>query len=121
MTLKPEEALHMTCQQWLDLKACSDIRYDWLYHTPNGGARHPVVARKLKLMGVKAGIPDYLCHYPSNGFTGLAIELKAPGGKLTKPQETWLQRLKSIGYRCAVCFDFAAFKAGVEEYFNDAG
>jgi hypothetical protein len=110
--------LHIQCQAWLDIQALTDTRYDWFFHCPNGGHRHPAVAAKLKRMGVKAGILDYICPYPSNGFNGLTIELKVPGGRLTKAQILWMARLRSIGYRCAVCSDFEAFKTGVMEYFR---
>lgn len=60
----------------------------------------------LKRMGVKAGISDLALFYPSRGYHGLWIELKAPGGRLTPPQARWLKLMEAAGY-CVGWFDSA--------------
>lgn len=60
---------------------------------PNGGARHPAVAMKLKLGGVSAGVPD-LC-IPA---WHLWIEMKKlKGGILSKDQKSWIEYLEGCG------------------------
>lgn len=59
------------------------ILSDYLIHIPNGGYHHPREAKKLKKMGVKAGVSDLLLAYPNDYYHGLWIELKSPKGKLS--------------------------------------
>jgi len=113
-----EEQLQELVAAWLDL--CG---VQWC-HVPNGGKRHKAVARKMKLAGQKAGVPDVLIFEPweSTAFVpgvggvdrvttdgmGLAVELKVNtrAGKKTYPrpeQRAWLDALERRGWRVAVC------------------
>ena len=66
---------------------------------PNGGARSPATAARLKAEGVCAGVPDLFV--PE---WGLWIEMKrAKGGKVSKDQKYWLDYLANCGYRVIVC------------------
>ena len=112
-----EEDLHISIAEWIALKANQDPRYLGFWHTPNGGLRSKATAAKLKRMGVKPGVPDWVNPCKSNGFNGLAVELKKPGKNPTKDQGDWLIRLRSYGWRCAVCSDYDAFVRNTEEYF----
>lgn len=83
-------------------------------HVPNGGQRHPAVAKKLKAEGVKAGIPDVMVFEPpyrpmGAGFrylthNGLALELKVGKNKPTAAQVEWHERLRKNGWRVEVCY-----------------
>lgn len=59
-------------------------------HVPNGEARHPRVAEKLKRMGVKSGVWDILLWGPNN--KNYYIEMKRPTktGATRKPLENKL-------------------------------
>jgi hypothetical protein len=48
-----------------------------IYAVPNGGHRHPIVAKKLKAEGVKKGIPDLCLPIARKGYHALYIEMKA--------------------------------------------
>ena len=75
-----------------------------LYAIPNGGARHRVVAAKLKAEGVKAGVPDYHLPVARGGWHGLWIELKrTKGGALSAEQRAWHSSLRAQGHRVEVC------------------
>jgi len=99
---------------WLD-------RRKLLYtHVPNGGLRNPVEASKLKRMGVKPGVPDYLIFEPSFcGLSicptcideirhlGIAIEMKRTRGSQAdvKPKQlAWLSALREKGWLTHVAF-----------------
>lgn len=69
-----------------------------LFHVPNGGARSKAAAGKLKAEGVKRGVPDYLFPVRSGDYVGLAIELKASGGRVEPEQRDWLTHLQSQGW-----------------------
>lgn len=100
------------------------------FHYPAGGKRHKAVARKMKLAGQKAGVPDVLVFEPwsemayymlggrrfasdkSRHGVGLAIELKVNtrAGKKTYPrpgQRAWLDALERRGWKVVVCRSLA--------------
>lgn len=77
-----------------------------IYHVPNGGHRHKLVAVKLKEQGVKAGVPDLVLPMARGGYFGLYIEFKAtaPHDAAVSPaQDAYLQALTDQGYLAIVC------------------
>ena len=77
-----------------------------IYHVPNGGHRHKLVAIKLKEQGVKAGVPDLVLPMARGGYFGLYIEFKAtaPHDAAVSPaQDAYLQALTDQGYLAIVC------------------
>lgn len=71
-----------------------------VWHTPNGGTRNIVEARKFKAMGVRAGIPDLMIY---RGKQLYALELKSDkGGKVSREQVACMKRLTEEGALCAV-------------------
>jgi len=63
------------------------------WHTPNGGARSGLEAKRFKEMGVLAGIPDYFMLWG----TLYALEFKKPGGRLSGAQIEMHPRLLAAG------------------------
>lgn len=77
-----------------------------LYHVPNGGHRHKLVAAKLKDQGVKAGVPDLVLPMARGGWFGLYIEFKAKppfDAAVSASQDAYLQALTAQGYLAIVC------------------
>jgi len=73
-----------------------------IFSVPNGGARHPAVAAKLKATGTMPGIPD-LCVPEWNVW----VEMKrAKGGVLSAYQKDWIVYLESIGHTVIVGHGF---------------
>ena len=59
---------------------------DWLWmHYPAGEARTAITGARLKRMGTKAGIADYLLCSPDGRLH--ALEMKRRGGRLSLAQE----------------------------------
>ena len=75
-----------------------DLRY--LFAVPNGGLRDKVVASKMKLEGVRAGILDYCWPMRTTGFPGLFLELKTMTGRASDDQRKFASWARSQGYRC---------------------
>lgn len=83
------------------------------------GMKLPIgVARKLKLMGYRAGTPDLLILEPRGGFHGLFIELKAPGGRMSDHQKEFIFLLNTKGYHATVCFGFNDAEAAINSYMS---
>jgi hypothetical protein len=58
----------------------------------------------MKRMGVLKGASDLLVAWPSGGFHGLFIEVKAKKGKPTPDQLAFIERMNSVGYYATVCY-----------------
>jgi len=77
-----------------------------IYHVPNGGHRHKLVAIKLKEQGVKAGVPDLVLPMARGGYFGLYIEFKAMppfDAPVSASQDAYIQALTEQGYLAIVC------------------
>ncbi|MBU0991826.1 MAG: VRR-NUC domain-containing protein, partial [Proteobacteria bacterium] len=62
-----------------------------LYAIPNGGQRHKAIAQKLKMEGVKKGVPDLCLPVAKKPYNGLYIEMKRrTGGNVSVDQKKWL-------------------------------
>lgn len=76
-------------------------------HVPNSG-KFPVQYRtKLKAMGLEAGMPDLLVFSLANSAlppAPMALELKAPKGRLSAEQTAKLAQLRAVGWRTAVTY-----------------
>lgn len=80
--------------------------YKLIYHVPNGGHRHKLVAAKLKGQGVKAGVPDLVLPMARGGYFGLYIEFKAKppfDAEVSPSQDAYIQALTAQGYLAIVC------------------
>lgn len=86
-------------------KMLSDKRYAAVASIPNGGHRHPLVAMKMSREGITRGVSDVFCWVPASGLHGLAIEFKAAGGRLSKEQKIWMDRLREFGYGAVVVWN----------------
>jgi VRR-NUC domain len=115
----PEEDLHRLCFQ---LVQALDQRHPilaYLMHVPNGGARSKGEAGKLKAMGVRKGVPDFLLPRARGRWSGLALELKSPDGRLSQDQIFWLQGLQAEGYLVSLCRTIDDFEKLLMAYLND--
>ena len=70
-----------------------------IFAIPNGGKRHIATASRMKLEGVKPGVPDLFFPVARKGYHGLFIEMKRiKGGSLSKDQKQWKIDLRDQGY-----------------------
>jgi len=91
-----ELQVHFAVAQHLRLRAKPDVL--WL-HPPNGERRDARTGAKLKHMGALAGASDLLLWHEGNSF---ALELKAPGGRLSEAQLEFIARFNDAGGHTAV-------------------
>lgn len=113
-----EDTIQAQVIRWANLQAGVYPELSRLFHVPNGGQRHAVVAAKLKGQGVKAGVPDLFLPVPRYGRHGLWIEMKTATGALSKAQKDWRAFLDAVGYRVEVCRSFDEARAVLLDYLN---
>lgn len=91
-----------------------------LIHIPNGGSRkNAFEGWRLKQQGVRAGVSDLLLPVAKGGYFGLWIEFKAtpPDDAGVSPaQESWVQAMRSQGYRAEICKGLAPAQALLLDY-----
>lgn len=90
-----------------------------MFAIPNGGWRNPVTASKLKVEGVRAGVPDIFLAIPSGGYHGLFIEMKADKGRISNAQLEWFLKLEGVGYRCVLCKGWQEAVTEIEAYLQE--
>lgn len=111
----PEEQLQKACIDWMRWQHKNVL----CFHVPNGGQRNKVVAIKLKMTGVKSGIPDIFIEEAKGGYHGARIELKIKPNKPSDEQIKIMKQLELAGYYVNVCYSFDEFKAVVTDYLQD--
>lgn len=66
-----------------------------------GKKKNPILRNVSALNGSK-GMPDIILFKRTNQFSGLCLELKKPGGKVSKEEKDTLINLAGEGFLCAV-------------------
>ena len=106
MVIPSEDEEQMLFVQWFRRTYTQRI-----YAVPNGGARHPAVAMKMKATGTTPGIPDL--HVPA---WNLWIEMKRQkGGRLSPHQQDWIEYLEGIGHTVIIGYGFEDACAKVQQ------
>lgn len=113
-----EEFEQRTLAAWLDSRFVDGERVLWT-HAPNGGHRNAVAGARLKRQGTKAGVPDALIFTPPPSrpeARGVALELKrVSGGRLSREQREWLERLERLGWITLVCKGATVAQSALKE------
>lgn len=99
------------------------VRKQWpelalLYHIENERRCSPTEAARRRRMGVKRGVPDLCLPAARQGYQGLYIELKKPGGRVSEEQKWWIGRLAGQGYFATVSYGWEAAMAVLEWYLG---
>ena len=89
-----------------------------LFAIPMGGKRPISVAKRMKAEGAKKGMLDLVLPVARQGYHGLYLELKVKGGRLSKEQKWWIEKLREQGYRVEVCYSCDAAWDVVIDYLT---
>jgi hypothetical protein len=85
-----------------------------IFAIPNGGARSPATAGRLKAEGVSSGVPDLFI--PA---WALWVEMKrTKGGSLSAEQKDWITYLESVRFCCIVGKGADDAKCKIQAFFN---
>lgn len=113
-----EEQLHRDCFEWVQAHEAIWPILARMFHPANGGARSKGEAGKLKAMGVRPGVPDFLLPFPRAPWQGLAIELKSGEGEVSATQKDWLSDFREAGYVVGVARTLDEFVDLVERFLG---
>lgn len=105
-----EDNLQKSVAKYLDLN-----KFLWC-HVANERKTSMQAGKRLKLKGVKSGVPDVLIFDNNSIYKGLAIELKIKPNYTTENQDKWLEDLSVKGWKTVVCYSFDEVLKVVEEY-----
>jgi hypothetical protein len=88
---RPEDAIQRAVFEHLAMRGRPDV---FAFHPANGGWRSRIEAAILKGLGVRPGVPDVMAIKAGRAF---ALELKAPGGRITETQRGAHAALRAAG------------------------
>lgn len=115
---RSEDTEQIRLVQWA-LRAQEEFpQLRWLHHIPNGGKRNKEEAKKLKQMGVKAGVSDLFLPYPNGCYHGMYIEMKFGDNVPTKYQEEFMEDMIENGYFVCVCYSEEAAQEMILKYID---
>lgn len=85
-----------------------------IFAIPNGGARSPATAGRLKAEGVSSGVPDLFV--PS---WRLWVEMKrTKGSSVSAEQKGWILYLESVGFFCILGKGAESAKGQITDFFE---
>ena len=127
-----EEDIHKAVIEWADRQAATEPALELLFHPANGGKMPKGAAGKMVGFGLRQGVPDLLLPVRRQGaggalakepegyvqYSGLALELKSPSGRLRPSQEWWLARLREQGWAVAVAWSLDRAIHVIQRYLS---
>lgn len=91
----------------------------WLFHhTPNEGRRSQATGRKLKQIGMLAGVPDLHLPVPKGIYHSLYIEMKYDDGRISSEQKKFINRAAEYDNYCCVCYTAEEAIKTLREYIE---
>ena len=92
---------------------------DFLIKIHNEGRKNKIAAYIDKKSGLKSGVSDLFLALPNERYHGMWIEVKKKGGKLTKNQQEWFNKMYKIDYYTCICYDVDDFIRETDEYLKE--
>jgi len=123
----PEQQEAEALFKWVQYQENTYPELKLFFAVPNGGARpkfskgnriYSPEATRMKKAGVRKGVSDYLFLCARGGFHGMALELKAKGGRLTPEQRVFLEDAAGAGYYAMACIGWEKAREAILYYLN---
>jgi hypothetical protein len=113
-----EHEIQRTFVAWCHKNEAAHPELQLLFAVPNGGARSPRTAAKLKLEGLRPGVPDMCLPVPSGNFAGLWLEFKTPVGRVSPEQKAYIALLEKCCQRVVIVRSAQEAAAAIMGYLN---
>lgn len=113
---------HQECLAYWQWAMTVPLLQQYLIKNVNEGKRTWYAAKKLKAIGLRAGLPDYQLPYANQKFHGLWIEMKRRGGQgKTKDhaQLDWIKKLLKAGHYATFCYGADHAIKVTQDYINN--
>lgn len=125
----PEADEQAALIRWRDLFAPQEPRLKWLHSSLNGVKMTKAQASKAKAAGMTAGVWDLFLPIPRFAnvcdggedvwqWCGLYIEMKAPGGRLSREQREFSGEGLDYAYRFVVCRTWIEAATAICDYLG---
>lgn len=116
----PESELATALVKWFDYshRGLGVPSKDLLIHCKNEGKQSPIAGARMRAQGVRPGVSDYLLLVPRGAWHGLALEVKAPTGKLSDAQRAWLDLVCGQGYFIAIAYSLDEAMVYITRYLR---
>lgn len=111
-----EESLQIACNRWFCMQY-PQYRIA-LHHSPNGGYRNAIEAARFKMMGTRAGFPDFILCLSNKDHNILFIELKTDKGRQTVLQKQYQEESQEWGAKYVVCRSLEEFIDEINNYMK---
>ena len=120
-----EETEQICLMRWAQLESGKYPELKMLFHIPNGGKRGKAEAGRFKAMGGKPGVPDLFLPVArrmdayGTAYHGLFVEMKRQkGGRVSREQREWMERLRQNGYAVLVCRGWEEATECIQKYLE---
>ena len=119
LEVRTESAEQRALFEWAALREGKWPELSLLHHIPNGGSRNKAEAARLKLEGVKAGVPDIHLPVARGPYHSLYIEMKrVKGGRVSPAQKLFMRKAEAYGNKCVVCRGFDEAVKAITDYME---
>lgn len=115
MAYSEEDAIQAAYMDWIRGFLNDPL---WVWHTANQRSTSPAHGKKLKRMGVRAGVPDVFHAAGVPPYLGLFIEFKTGKGVVSPAQKKVMQEIRKQGYDVLVCRGVEEAKQAFLNYWN---
>lgn len=127
--LPSEHQIQASVIHWCRLNELQDARLHWVFAIPNGAALphygggkgnkgFSPQANKLKAEGLLPGVSDLFVPIPAQGYHGLFLETKKPGGEVSEVQRLFMDAMSEIGYLAVAYYSFEEGVQVICEYLG---
>jgi len=105
--------------EWGNFSLFSDFMR-WVFHVPNGGHRSKGSAIEMKAIGLKPGVHDLCCPWPTLYAGQATIEMKADNGTTSNKQDDYTDFMELVGNVSLTTNDVDEAERFIIRYMLDA-
>lgn len=115
----PEETEQIKFFDFCRAMAHSHPAYRLAWHVPNERKASIIRRAKMKLAGVKKGVPDITIPVPNDKYTSLFIEMKVKPNKPSPEQLDMLKDLNAVGAYAVICWSADEAIEVIQKYVSN--